>query len=100
MLASAVGGLLTRTLVSSQVECVTENVPVYSFHMLMQLLCDFNAAKLFLGVSTLPCLMFFLMRYHNQLCVRGYNTVVLKVGGDCLLRAQSYCRVGAAGQIN
>lgn len=51
MLASAVGGLLTRTLVSSQVECVTENAPVYSFHMLMRLLCDFNAAKLFLGVN-------------------------------------------------
>lgn len=51
MLASAVGGLLTRTLVSSQVECVTENAPVYSFHMLMWLLCDFNAAKLFLGVN-------------------------------------------------
>lgn len=31
MLASAVGGLLTRTLVSSQVECVTENACVYSF---------------------------------------------------------------------
>lgn len=51
MLASAVGGLLTRTLVSSQVECVTENAPVYSFHMLMWLLCDFNAVKLFLGVN-------------------------------------------------
>lgn len=51
MLASAVGGLLTRTLVSSQVECVTENASVYSFHMLMWLLCDFNAAKLFLGVN-------------------------------------------------
>lgn len=45
MLASAVGGLLTRTLVSSQVECVTENACVYSFYMLMWLLCDFNAAK-------------------------------------------------------
>lgn len=29
VLASAVGGLLTRTLVCSQVECVTENAPVY-----------------------------------------------------------------------
>lgn len=48
MLASAVGGLLTRTLVSSQVECVTEKASVYSFYMLMWLLCDFNAAKLFL----------------------------------------------------
>lgn len=47
MLASAVGGLLTRTLVSSQVECVTENASVYSFYMLMWLLCDFKA-KLFL----------------------------------------------------
>lgn len=47
MLASAVGGLLTRTLVSSQVECVTENACVYSFYMLMWLLCDLNAAKLF-----------------------------------------------------
>ncbi|CAL9688581.1 unnamed protein product [Knipowitschia caucasica] len=36
VLASAVGGLLTRTLVCSQVECVTENAPVYSFHMLMR----------------------------------------------------------------
>lgn len=51
MLASAVGGLLTRTLVSGQVECVTENASFYSFHMLMWLLCDFNAAKLFLGVN-------------------------------------------------
>lgn len=49
MLASAVGGLLTRTLVSSQVECVTENASVYSFYMLMWLLCDFKA-KLFLFV--------------------------------------------------
>lgn len=55
MLASAVGGLLTRTLVSSQVECVTENASVYSFHMLMWLLCDFNAAKLFLGVNIFCC---------------------------------------------
>lgn len=47
MLASAVGGLLTRTLVRSQVECVTENACVYSFYMLMWLLCDLNAAKLF-----------------------------------------------------
>lgn len=46
VLASAVGGLLTRTLVSSQVECVTENASVYSFYMLMWLLCDFKA-KLF-----------------------------------------------------
>lgn len=53
MLASAVGGLLTRTLVRSQVECVTENASVYSFHMLMWLLCDFNAAKLFLRVNIL-----------------------------------------------
>lgn len=37
VLASAVGGLLTRMLVCSQVECVTENSPVYSFHMLMRL---------------------------------------------------------------
>lgn len=51
VLASAVGGLLTRTLVSSQVECVTEKASVYSFHMLIWLLCDLNAAKLFLGVS-------------------------------------------------
>lgn len=43
MLASAVGGLLTRTLVSSQVECVSENASVYSFYMLMWLLCDFKA---------------------------------------------------------
>lgn len=47
VLASAVGGLLTRTLVSSQVECVTENACVYSFYMLMWLLSDLNAAKLF-----------------------------------------------------
>lgn len=51
MLASVVGGLLTRTLVSSQVECVTENATVYSFYMLMWFLCDFNAAKLFLEVN-------------------------------------------------
>lgn len=50
MLASAVGGLLTRTLVSSQVECVTENASVYSFYMLMWLLCDFKA-KLFFFFS-------------------------------------------------
>lgn len=47
MLASAVGGLLTRTLVSSQVECVTENASVYSFYMLMWLLCDFKAKTFF-----------------------------------------------------
>lgn len=47
MLASAVGGLLTRTLVRSQVECVTENARVYSFYMQMWLLCDLNAAKLY-----------------------------------------------------
>lgn len=49
MLASAVGGLLTRTLVSSQVECVTENASVYSFYMLMWLLCDFKAKLFFFG---------------------------------------------------
>lgn len=64
MLASVVGGLLTRMLVSSQVECVTENAPVYSFHMLMWLLCDFNAAKLFLGVNIL--LFRFLLLYHSS----------------------------------
>lgn len=56
MLASAVGGLLTRTLVSSQVECVTENASVYSFYMLMWLLRDFKAK-----LSLFLCFFFFLL---------------------------------------
>lgn len=58
VLASAVGGLLTRTLVSSQVECVTENASVYSFYMLMWLLCDFKAKLFFFFNVFFPELTF------------------------------------------
>lgn len=78
VLASVVGGLLTRTLVSSQVECVTENACVYSFYMLMWLLCDFNAAKLFLGVNIL--LLQYVLLYHSRGPIPRLNTLSYSFG--------------------
>lgn len=78
MLASAVGGLLTRTLVSSQVECVTENASVYSFHMLMWLLCDFNAAKLFLELTFL--LFQYLLLYHSSGLIQRLHALSYRLG--------------------